>query len=83
MGRSVLYRLNRPLWDFDRFGGVRSIICQDAEKEKSMIAGVQQMMDQGPNWTEVISCLAAIAAVVSTCVIWWVKHGKAKNKEDD
>lgn len=28
-----------------------------------MIAGIQQIMDQGPNWTEIISCLAAVVTV--------------------
>lgn len=43
-----------------------------------MIAGVQQIMDQGPNWTEIITCISAVAAVVTPFVFWWVKHGKTK-----
>jgi hypothetical protein len=46
-----------------------------------MIAGMmpQQIMDQSPNWTEIVSCVAAVAVVISPLVIWWFKrHGKTK-----
>lgn len=43
-----------------------------------MIAGVQQIVEQGPNWTEIISCIAAVAAVVTPLAIWWARHSKTK-----
>ena len=39
-----------------------------------LLAGVQQVLDNGPNWTEVVSCLAACAAVLVTVVIFWLKR---------
>lgn len=46
--------------------------------EKKVVIGVQQMINQGPNWTEIISCVAAVGAVVAPLLVWWFKHSKTK-----
>lgn len=42
-----------------------------------MIAGMpQQMIDMGPNWTDIISCLAAVVAIIVPIAIWRMRRNK-------
>jgi len=41
--------------------------------------GMEQLIiDQGPSWVEIVSALAAVAAVIVPLLIWWLR-GKSKN----
>lgn len=41
-----------------------------------LLAGVQTVLENGPNWTEIVSCIVAAAAVVVTVVIFWFRRKK-------
>lgn len=44
-----------------------------------LTGGMEQLIiDQGSSWIEIISALAAVAAVMVPLFIWWLKHGKSK-----
>lgn len=46
-----------------------------------LTGGMEQtiIIDQGSSWTEIISTIAAVAAVVIPLLILGIKRGKAKN----
>jgi len=41
-----------------------------------LLAGVQTALENDPNWTEIVSCVAAVLAVVVTVVIFWFRRKK-------
>ena len=44
-----------------------------------MLAGMEQtIMDQGPNWTEIVTCLVGALAVMTPLIIWWFKKKGGK-----
>ena len=45
-------------------------------KGVEVLAGVQTVLESGPDWTEIVSCVAAAAAVVVTVVIFWLRRRK-------
>lgn len=45
-----------------------------------ILAGMQQtVMDQGPSWTEIVTCLAVAIGAVSPIIILWFKRRNKKS----
>jgi len=43
-----------------------------------MLAGIQRVIDQFPNWTEGVVCICAVVLVTSPLAVWWFRQRRQR-----